>query len=1056
MRRIIALLLLLALLLTGCGKQTNIPQADFTLPETTTLMIYMIGSDLEAQAGAATRDLQEILESGVNREQVNVVVYAGGSPHWHNENAMPENHTLLWLTDAGFQQVAAVPTSSMGQADCLANFLTYAHDNFPADHYALILWNHGDGPVIGYGKDMLFDNDSLTLLEMQQALSSTPFREEKLEWVGFDACLMASAELCAVWADYADYLVASQEVEPSFGWDYSFLSRIGDTDTISLLKTLTDTYLQNCLSYYEDRGYDHRDTTLSCLDLSMTPALREAVDALFSAASADNYHAVTARRVQTRALGRATTGSEYDLIDLQDLTLQFSDLFPEESRKLQQVLQNMVVSNSTNADGCGGLSLYYPFYNKYYFQESWGEIYHQLGVFPQYLGYLQGYETTWLSDSLLVEAASATPRQTLANTYTLQLSEAQQEAFASAKYYILVRDGEEYFTRIFVSPDVTNEKGLLTANFGGNVIYVRNDLGQYQIPVTIAHDAVGDQSRYSIFTTLTNYSMSLLQIPEDFETRMQSHRFSLSLDKTTGDVSVTSLVPYDHSTDSEVLAGGKLEETDLSQWASCFFLHDDHRYLSRYENGAVMPVDQWPVSTLFSGYEYPTENGLEFVYAPLAAGEYYLLFEVEDTQGNRYCSELLPIETTGTLPALSAPDPIHVNWEKGEQVLLAQHNGVTVWLNKIMENDGTDRYLLEASNTNDFSVNVQATALYCGDVFCDEYFNYVTVPPGETVCANYSTDLGTAHELGMLSETDPLRLSLTMQNSLTGAYMMYEQPICIALSDAARIQPNTTAVSYNSFHSPVLGIQAAQQLLLQTDTAKVTLLGLGGNGKDNLLRGAVCIENLGNTPLSMLPEALVLDGVYITVSGDYGDIPAHSRGYYYFSVLDSYRKQSEITSAQTVRLLLQHREYSPLFTGNTPAHAYWCDVALTQSAAAGVFREGDTVLYEENGVRVCLKNTESGKNKTTWLLSIRNESDQDICLNLADIRLDGEPVAPGDSPVHISHSRLGAHQACVSELEYYYWDEVPAEEITFSLRVMDFNREAILFTGTNPVALSQP
>ena len=63
-------------------------------------------------------------------------------------------------------------------------------------------------------------------------------------------------------------------------------------------------------------------------------------------------------------------------------------------------------------------------------------------------------------------------------------------------------------------------------------------------------------------------------------------------------------------------------------------------------------------------------------------------------------------------------------------------------------------------------------------------------------------------------------------------------------------------------------------------------------------------------------------------------------------------------------------------------------------------------------------------------------------------------MAVGNSPVHISYAQLGAGQSCVAELEYYYWDEPPAEEISFRFRVLDFAREAIVFNGTNTITLS--
>ena len=34
--------------------------------------------------------------------------------------------------------------------------LNYGFDFFPADSYSLILWDHGGGPVLGYGVDENF------------------------------------------------------------------------------------------------------------------------------------------------------------------------------------------------------------------------------------------------------------------------------------------------------------------------------------------------------------------------------------------------------------------------------------------------------------------------------------------------------------------------------------------------------------------------------------------------------------------------------------------------------------------------------------------------------------------------------------------------------------------------------------------------------------------------------------------------------------------------------------------------------------------------------------
>ena len=118
----------------------------------------------------------------------------------------------------------------MGEANTLTNYLQFCYDNYKTDHYSLVLWNHGGGPLVGYGKDELYEGDTLMLSEIDSALANSPFTgENKLDWVGFDACLMGSIEIAGVMSKYADYMIASQETEPGCGWDYSFLSEYNTT-----------------------------------------------------------------------------------------------------------------------------------------------------------------------------------------------------------------------------------------------------------------------------------------------------------------------------------------------------------------------------------------------------------------------------------------------------------------------------------------------------------------------------------------------------------------------------------------------------------------------------------------------------------------------------------------------------------------------------------------------------------------------------------------------------------------------------------------------------------
>ena len=193
-----------------------------------TVMIYMVGSNLESRLGNATKDLEEIDGAGLGFENYNVIVYTGGSARWVGDVPCDRN-CVLDMSRKGDERIVAQTNgnANMGLPETLSAFLNYCGENYPADHNALILWDHGGGPLWGYGVDELYDSDSLLLTEMRAAMDGSAFRGgadgKKLDMVGFDACLMGSLECMTIWKDYAEYYVGSEELEPGDGWNYAFL-----------------------------------------------------------------------------------------------------------------------------------------------------------------------------------------------------------------------------------------------------------------------------------------------------------------------------------------------------------------------------------------------------------------------------------------------------------------------------------------------------------------------------------------------------------------------------------------------------------------------------------------------------------------------------------------------------------------------------------------------------------------------------------------------------------------------------------------------------------------
>lgn len=240
---------------------------------------YLCGSDLESNGGFATNDLSELMEVELP-ENVNVVIETGGSAVWQND-LMDADKLQRWLYNSeGLQLVDEQPSASMGEAQTLADFLSFAKENYPAEKTAVVFWNHGGGSVTGAAFDEIYGYDSLTLDEMYQAFSSVwnpSMEKQPLELIGFDTCLMATVDVAYTFADLAHYLVASEETEPANGWYYSqWVGSLAQNPSMNgeeLGKVICDAYYAGC----EEVGTQD-NTTLSLTDLTKVQTLLDAYD----------------------------------------------------------------------------------------------------------------------------------------------------------------------------------------------------------------------------------------------------------------------------------------------------------------------------------------------------------------------------------------------------------------------------------------------------------------------------------------------------------------------------------------------------------------------------------------------------------------------------------------------------------------------------------------------------------------------------------------------------------------------------------------------------------
>ncbi|MDO4961147.1 MAG: clostripain-related cysteine peptidase [Eubacteriales bacterium] len=230
--------------------------------------IYMIGTDLESDGGSATNNIEELLKAPKS-DDVRYIVELGGASEWNNEYGDSDRVKRFIIQGGEIECVYDEPLTNMSQPENFADFITWAKQNYPSKKTMLDIWDHG-GAVTGIGWNELYERDHLSVPDLAYALKSSGVHFDLL---GFDACLMADFDVLYNLRSYADYIVASEEIEMGLGWDYkgfaTLLSRNPTCSARTLGKYICNTYEDNFTA--NSNGF----STTSTLSLIETSKLKE-------------------------------------------------------------------------------------------------------------------------------------------------------------------------------------------------------------------------------------------------------------------------------------------------------------------------------------------------------------------------------------------------------------------------------------------------------------------------------------------------------------------------------------------------------------------------------------------------------------------------------------------------------------------------------------------------------------------------------------------------------------------------------------------------------------
>lgn len=324
-----------------------------------TIFIYLCGTDLESKSAMATRDIQEMMSAKLS-DNVKIVIMTGGCKNWQNDVMSSSVNEIYEISSRGLSRISNdAGTATMVDPENLEAFIKLIAQNYDTNRKALIFWDHGGGSVQGYGYDEKYPGKgSMTLDEINSALNNAGV---KFDFIGFDACLMATAETALVCSEYADYMIASEEVEPGIGWYYTTwlnaLSENPGIPTVELAKILIDDFTAQCARYCPGQ-----ETTLSIVDLAeLSHTLPDKLAAFSNEVSAmieDGRYKSIAR---ARASSHEFAASNY--IDQVDLVHFAALLGTPSGKELAQTVVDAVKYNRTakGLNNAYGLSIYFPY-----------------------------------------------------------------------------------------------------------------------------------------------------------------------------------------------------------------------------------------------------------------------------------------------------------------------------------------------------------------------------------------------------------------------------------------------------------------------------------------------------------------------------------------------------------------------------------------------------------------------------------------------------------------------------------------------------------------------
>lgn len=330
-----------------------------------TVMVYMnADNDLEEEGLKNINKMEEAEQS----ENVNVIAMIDRHPEYDESDGDWAGAKIFKIGhDDDSSKITSKVLKDLGEVDMcdpkvFSDFCQLAMKQFPADHYCLVVWDHGMGWE-GAGADETSETE-FPLSALKAGLKAVG---TKFDVIAFDECLMSQLEVASEIAPFALFMSASEEVSSATGIDYkSVLTFLAKNPGISA-QSLAVHFCKTFSDFYSVTDPDPVFTT-TALKLAAIPGVaRAAADLAETLSSRVDSESLNVSRA---AYGVETfEGTEEYFIDLGDFCTILGQLTSDKSLKqsCEHVISEIRKAVLYNSSGTNrppplthGLSIYFP------------------------------------------------------------------------------------------------------------------------------------------------------------------------------------------------------------------------------------------------------------------------------------------------------------------------------------------------------------------------------------------------------------------------------------------------------------------------------------------------------------------------------------------------------------------------------------------------------------------------------------------------------------------------------------------------------------------------